>query len=219
LVEGAIGLEIVAIERDSWASRDLKAPTHMKAFPPPRRVAVYNPALRTVHWLMALLIITALGLGVWAINLPRGDLRTEVLFVHKSFGITLLALVILRIVIRLIVGAPAYAVPLGRLVHAAAEAGHLTLYALMIAMPASGYVKSAAGGKAVSVFGLFSVPVIIPEDKGLADAAGLAHYVFAWALGAVLILHVAAVVWHARVKRDEVLTRMWPRFRPRQARL
>ena len=55
---------------------------------------------------MAVLIITALGLGVWAINLPRGDLRSEVLFVHKSFGITLLALVVLRVVVRLIVGAP-----------------------------------------------------------------------------------------------------------------
>jgi cytochrome b561 len=191
----------------------------MKAFPPPRPIAVYNPALRAVHWLMALLIVTALGLGVWSINLPRGDLRSEVLFVHKSFGITLLALVLLRIVVRLIVGAPAYAVPLGRLVHAAAGAGHLALYALMIAMPVSGYVNSAAGGKKVSYFGLFSVPALVPEDKGLAKAAGQAHYVFAWALGAVLIVHVAAVVWHARVKRDEVLTRMWPRFQPRPARL
>jgi cytochrome b561 len=191
----------------------------MKAFPAPRPVAVYNPVLRTVHWLMAFLIFTALGLGVWSLNLPQGDLRSEVLFVHKSFGITLLALVILRIVVRLIVGAPAYAVPLGRLVHAAAEAGHLALYALMIAMPVSGYMNSAGGGKEVSYFGLFSVPAIVPEDKGLAKAAGLAHYVFAWALGAVLIVHVAAVVWHTRVKRDEVLTRMWPRFHPRRARL
>ena len=50
----------------------------MKAFPPPRPIAVYDPVLRAVHWLMALLIVVALGLGVWAINLPRGDLRAEV---------------------------------------------------------------------------------------------------------------------------------------------
>ena len=191
----------------------------MKAFPPPRPIAVYDPVLRAVHWLMALLIVVALGLGVWAINLTRGDLRAGVLFVHKSFGITLLALVVLRVVVRLIVGAPAYAVPLSKLVRAAAGAGHLALYVLMIAMPVSGYVKSAASGKEVSFFGLFSLPAILPEDKGLAEAAGQAHYVFAWALGAVLVVHVAAVVWHARFKRDEVLTRMWPRFQPIRARL
>ncbi len=189
----------------------------MKAFPPPRVIAVYNPVLRTIHWLMALMIFVALGLGVSAINLPRSDLRSEILFVHKSFGITLLALVALRIVVRLVVGAPAYGVQLGKLVHAAAGGGHLALYALMIAMPLSGYVKSSAGGNGVSVFGLFLVPPIVPVNKGLAQAAGQAHYLFACLLGAVLVLHLAAVVWHAQIKRDEVLTRMWPRFRPKPA--
>jgi cytochrome b561 len=140
-----------------------------------------------------------------------------VLFVHKSFGITVLALVVLRIVIRLIVGAPAYVRPLGRLVHGAAGAGHLALYALMIAMPVSGYLSSVAGGHGVSFFGLFDLPNLVPENKALDDAASQAHFVFAWALGVTLGLHLAAVVWHARVKRDEVLTRMWPRFQPRPA--
>ncbi len=187
----------------------------MKAVPPPRAVAVHNPVLRTFHWLMALLIFIALPLGVWASQLPRGNLRSEVLFLHKSFGITVLALVVLRIVVRLIVGAPAYARPLGRLVHGAAGAGHLALYGLMIAMPVSGYVTSAAGGNIVPFFGLFTVPSVLPRDKALAEAASQAHYAFAWALGVTLLLHLGAVVWHARVKRDEVPTRMWPRFQPR----
>ena len=164
---------------------------------------------------MALLILIALPLGVWASQLPRGGLRSEVLFIHKSFGITVLALIILRIVIRLIVGAPAYVRPLGRLVHGAARAGHLALYALMIAMPVSGYLTSVGGGNIVPFFGLFTVPSVLPKNKALAEAAGQAHYVLAWALGVTLLFHLAAVVWHARVKRDEVLTRMWPRFQPR----
>ena len=86
----------------------------MKVFPPPRVVAVYNPVLRAVHWLMAILIFAALALGVWAIQLPRSDFRSEVLFVHKSIGVTVFALVILRVVVRLIVGAPAYARPAGK---------------------------------------------------------------------------------------------------------
>jgi cytochrome b561 len=189
----------------------------MKAFPPPRAVEVYNPVLRTFHWLMAALIFIALALGVWATQLPRGDLRSEVLFAHKSLGITVLALVVLRIFVRLVVGAPAHAERLGRLVRAAAEVEHLALYALMVALPVSGYLTSSAGGHAVSVFGLFTVPDIVPKDKALDEAASQAHYVFAWLMGIALGLHLAAVVWHARVKRDEVLARMWPRFRPRPA--
>jgi cytochrome b561 len=58
---------------------------------------------------------------------------------------------------------------------------------------------------------------LVSRNKALDEAAGQAHYVFAWALAVTLVLHLAAVVWHARFKRDEVLTRMWPRFQPRPA--
>jgi cytochrome b561 len=185
-------------------------------FPPPRMVEAYNSALRALHWLMASVIFVALGLGVWATQLPRGDLRDEVLFVHKSFGITALALIVLRIVVRLVAGAPAYAAPLGWLVKAASGSAHLALYALMIAMPVSGYVTSSAGGHDVSFFGLFTLPDIVPRSKALDEAATQAHFVFAWALGIVLALHLTGVVWHVRVKRDTVFARMWPRFRPVQ---
>jgi cytochrome b561 len=130
----------------------------------------------------------------------------------------LLALVVLRIVARLAIGAPAYAESLGRFVRAAAGAEHLALYALMIALPVSGYLTSSAGGHDVSFFGLFTVPNIVPKDKALDEAASQAHFVFAWAMGIALALHLVAVVWHARVKRDTVLTRMWPRFQPRALR-
>ncbi len=183
----------------------------MKAFPPPRIVEVYSPALRVLHWLMAALIFTALGLGVWATQLPRGRLLSEVLFVHKSFGVTVLALIVLRVAVRLVVGAPAYAERLGRLTHAASKAGHLALYALMIAMPVTGYLTSSAGGHEVSFFGLFDLPNLVGKNEALDAAASQAHFVFAWAIGILLALHLAAVFWHARAKRDTVLTRMWPR--------
>ncbi len=189
----------------------------MQMFPPPHPVEVYNPALRILHWLMALVIFGALGLGVWATQLPRGDLRSEVLFFHKSLGVAVLGLIVLRVLVRLAVGAPAYAAPLGRLVAAAAGSAHLLLYFLMIAMPVSGYVTSSAGGHEVSFFGLFTLPNIVPRDKPLDEAASQAHFVFAWTIGIVLVLHLAAVVWHARVKRDTVFARMWPGSRPTPA--
>ena len=187
----------------------------MKAFPPPRAVATYNPGLRAIHWLMAALIFVALPLGVWASLLPGGDgRRIEILFFHKSIGVTVLGLIALRIVWRLVVGAPAYAEPLGKVIQVASRAGHFALYALMIAMPVSGYLASTAGGKAVPWFGLFELPRLLAKDKSLAVAASWAHLVFAWILAFVLAAHLGAVVWHASIRRDSVLTRMWPSFRP-----
>jgi cytochrome b561 len=164
--------------------------------------------------MMAALIFVALPLGVWASLLPRGGQRSDILFVHKSIGMTVLCLVALRIVWRLIVGAPAYAEPFGRLIQAAAHSAHMALYALMIVMPVTGYMTSGAGKHAIPWFGLFNFPNLMPADKALEDGAARAHYVFAWAIAAVLALHLGAVVWHAAIRRDSVLTRMWPGYRP-----
>ena len=98
--------------------------------------------------------------------------------------------------------------------HVASRAGHLALYALMIAMPVSGYIGSTAGGRPVSWFGLFELPKLVGKDESVAAAWGWAHLVFAWILAFVLAAHLGAVVWHAAIRRDAVLTRMWPSFRP-----
>jgi cytochrome b561 len=186
----------------------------MRVFPPPREIGVYHPGLRTIHWLMAALIFGALALGVWAALLPRGAFRSEVLFFHKSIGVTVFGLVLLRIIWRMVVGAPDYAEPLGRLVHVGSRAGHLALYALMIAMPVSGYLTSTASGAPLPWFGLFQLPRLVDKDKPLAEATAWAHYIFAWTIAFVLAAHLGAVVWHAAIKRDTILTRMWPRYRP-----
>ena len=84
----------------------------------------------------------------------------------------------------------------------------------MIAMPVSGYLSSNGAGTVVPWFGLFTFPHLLPKNDTLRIAAGQAHYVFAWTIAFVLAAHLGAVVWHAGIKRDSVLTRMWPRYRP-----
>ncbi len=173
----------------------------MKVFPAPQEVASHDPGLRAIHWLMAALIFVTLPLGVWASLLPGGDgTRIRILFFHKSIGVTILGLIALRIVWRLIVGAPAYAEPLGKLTQVASRAGHFALYGLMIAMPVSGYLGSTAGGHAVSWFGLFELPRLVAKDRSLTVAASWAHLVFAWMLAFALAAHLGAVVWHAMIK-------------------
>jgi len=87
---------------------------------------------------------------------------------------------------------------------------HLFLYALMLFMPISGYLFTAAGGHPLPFFGLFERPSVVSKDKGLSQLAGIFHYWGAWVISSVLIIHVLAVVWHRCVKKDKVLARMLP---------
>ncbi len=160
---------------------------------------------------MAAVILLAIVIGVTASLLPpHTSPRVELLTLHKSLGMSAVVLGVLRIGYRAVAGAPSYAAALPASTRAAAHAAHFALYALMIALPVSGYVNSAAGGHELSWFGLFAWPNFAPQDKALAHWAGQAHYRLAWTIGAILALHLAAVAWHRWVKRDEIFARMWP---------
>ncbi|TGD95066.1 cytochrome b [Methylobacterium nonmethylotrophicum] len=172
----------------------------------------YDRTQRGFHWLMAALILVALGIGIYAAwQAPGTSPRRELLDIHKSVGLTVLLLLPLRLVYRLIAGEPAYRAPPSRSAHLAAKVAHWSLYVLMLLLPVSGYVYSAAGGYGLPLFGLFSFPRLVPVDKALSQAGYGAHYWIAWAVGIVLALHVLAVAWHAWIRRDEVMGRMWPR--------
>ena len=171
--------------------------------------ARYDATLRLLHWVMAAIIFTAIALGVVAAFLPRGvSPRVEILTIHKSLGMTALILVVLRVVWRLSVGAPPYAAALGVFSRLGAHAAHVALYALMVAMPVTGYIDSVIGGHPTSWFGLFDWPALFARNDALAHVAATLHYRLAWAIGAVLALHLAAVAWHVWVKRDKVFARM-----------
>ena len=171
--------------------------------------ARYDATLRILHWAMAAIILVAIALGVVAAFLPRGvSPRVEILTIHKSLGMTALVLIVLRVAWRLSVGAPPYSASLGLLSRIGAHATHIALYALMIAMPVSGYIDSVAGGHPAPWFGLFDWPAPVARDEALARRAGFARQRLTWAIGAGLALHLAAA-WRAWVKRDDVFARMW----------
>ena len=174
----------------------------------------YSLPLRGLHWLIAVLALVAVCGGLIALALPPGDLRGAVLMAHKSLGVTVFALALLRILVRLIEKAPEYTPKLSAFNHALAGLVHLVLYATLIALPLSGFVHSQAGKHAVSWFGLYTLPNLIPANEGLAEASGQAHMALAFTLGAALVLHLAGAAWHAWVKKDTVFTRMWPSWKP-----
>ena len=176
----------------------------------------YGAVAVAFHWLLALAIAGALGVGLYMHDLPFSPLRLRLFNWHKWAGITILMLSALRLLWRLAHAPPALpervlaAMP-GWQRHAH-HATHALLYALFFAVPLSGWAYSSAAGFAVVWFGVLPLPDWVPVNKELADAVlKPLHHNFALALAALILAHVAAALKHAFVDRDRLLRRMWPR--------
>ena len=160
---------------------------------------------------MAAIILLALLLGLWASFLtPRTPLRVNLLELHKSLGITAFLLVLPRIAYRLLSKAPREDGDGNFFTRAAARAAHLSLYVLMLFMPLTGYVFSAAGGYSLPWFGLFRWPRLLTKDSSVSEAGEMLHDKGAWIIYAIVLVHIAAVVWHQFYRKDDVLRRMLP---------
>lgn len=174
-------------------------------------VARYDRVQRLLHWLMAAIILAAVAIGLYcSTQAPGTPVRRALLEVHKSLGMTALVLVVIRVGYRLFAGAPSHGRYLGRLTRLAANSAHLMLYALMVMMPVTGYLFSAAGGYSLPWFGLFQWPRLVPVGKALASTWQYFHDWGADIIYVVLALHLAAVAWHHFVMKDDVLARMLP---------
>lgn len=165
----------------------------------------YDRVARALHWVMAALILTALPLGLLHDALkPR-----NVMPLHKSLGITVLALAVLRILWRLSHAAPPLPASIAPAQRMAAGAVHGLLYLLMLAMPMSGWAVASMGKYPLSWFGLVALPKL-PLVKGtpLGDMIRLGHTIGGWLMLALLVGHVAAALWHHFRLKDNVLQRM-----------
>ena len=170
----------------------------------------YSPAMQALHWLAAALMFAVLPLA-WAMTgLPRTAPDREMLFtLHKSIGVTILAVMIIRIALRARGPIPAEPATMPRWMALCAVASHWLLYAALFVMPISGYVLSSAGGNPVSYFGLFTLPAIPPNDA-LAALGRNVHYTVQWVVYALIAAHILATVWHVVVRRDALLERELP---------
>jgi cytochrome b561 len=156
----------------------------------------YDTVAKVLHWLMALMIISLLAVGIYMHDLPKEDaLRPTLYMMHKASGMTVLFLFFVRIVWRLMNKPPSLDRYSGS-VKLAAAISHSLLYVLMFSVPVAGYLLSAYHGYAVDYFGLFKLPLLVGKNKELADLAGEAHEILAFAMLAILVLHVAGAVKH-----------------------
>jgi len=163
-----------------------------------------------LHWLIVALILLQVTLGLLADELPSGAKKLALLARHKSVGITILMLAIVRLLWRWSNPTPPLPDTLKPYERRLAHFTHAMLYALLFAMPLSGWTMSSARGFPVSWFGFLQLPDLVPKSKPLYEALLTTHATLACVLGAVVALHVAGALKHHFMLRDDVLRRMLP---------
>ena len=173
----------------------------------------YNRASIVIHWVLALALIGQLTFGVVLDDIaPRGTpARGGVINLHKSCGLVLLLLILVRLAWRLRHAAPPWPASMAAWQRRAAAWSHRLLYACMVVLPASGWVASNFSKHGVKFFGI-ALPPLGPDLPRVYAAFNGLHHVVGWLLIGLVALHVAAALKHRWVDRDGVFSRMsWPR--------
>ncbi|OCS47446.1 cytochrome b [Ralstonia pickettii] len=167
----------------------------------------YSPAIRSLHWLVFLAALVAVVTIDIHDLFPKGSAMRGALFtIHQTAGLSVLALMVLRLFARLGTEQPA-ALPGPKLLERAARAMHLVLYVLMLCMPILGAMALAWDGKAIQPFGLAWTAPLAP-DKALADLVKEVHESGATLVYIFVGLHAVAALWHEVVLKDRLLRRM-----------
>jgi cytochrome b561 len=161
-----------------------------------------------LHWLIAVAVIVQFKWGWWMQDIPKlpPGPRVDAYNLHKSVGLTILALMVMRLLWRW--RHPAPALPQmpdwqRRLAHA----NHWVLYAALFVMPVAGYLGSVFSGYPVKYFGM-TLPAWGPKDESLKNLCSTVHLVTSFVLFLAVVLHVAAALKHALIDRDGLLSRM-----------
>jgi cytochrome b561 len=169
----------------------------------------YSGVAIALHWLLAVLIVGTFCVGLYMHELPFSPTRLKLYNWHKWAGVTILALSALRLLWRLTHRPPADP-PMPAWQRWAAHGAHWALYALFFLVPLAGWAYSSAAGFPIVVFGVLPLPDFVAPDRALADILKQRHATLAFALAAVVALHIAAALKHHFIDRDGLLDRMRP---------
>lgn len=174
----------------------------------------WSTPIKTLHWLLAVAVIAMAAFGLL---MKYGDFsqveRIKLYALHKSTGLTVLVLALLRLAIRILDRRRPTLPPMPAWQRVGAGFTHVALYGVLIGMPLTGWLFNSAAGFPLQWFGLFQVPALAGRDAELKALAGSLHFLGLLLLVLVLVLHVGAALRHHFINRDGVLTGMLPRFR------
>lgn len=173
--------------------------------------ARYNTTAIALHWLIALLLLGQFAFGLVLGDIPRGTPeRGLYVNLHKSTGIVIGLLIVLRIAWRLSHTPPALPDTMPPWQRKAARFSHAMLYLCMLMLPLSGYLASNFSKYGIKFFNLVHMPPWGPDDRTLYTLFNQTHHFAALLLALFVALHVLAVAKHMLIDRDGLLWRMWP---------
>lgn len=163
---------------------------------------------KVFHWITAALIFIQIPLGFYADELKLSPLKIDMFVWHKSIGMLILMLVILRLLWRIKSTVPR-AIAGTALEKAMATTAHYVLYCLMLALPLSGWLVSSAANFPVKLFWLIPLPAISGPDEAVKLLATEIHEICVITLICVLVVHIGAALRHHVLLHDNALKRMW----------
>lgn len=172
--------------------------------------ARYSALQIAIHWITAIIILGMIPAGLVMTRLGPGTTTNLLYELHKSFGIIVIGLAVLRILVRATSGAPPVVETIPAWQRIAARMTHYALYALIILVPLVGLVATSTCCPPVNLF--WTIPVTLPVDGGMEASKPIFdfHRVLALALAAILLLHASAALHHHYVKKDHTLRKMLP---------
>lgn len=175
------------------------------------RSGAYPSTSKWLHWLVAGSVLLMVPIGFAMVRVEQGPLQNTLYTLHKSFGILILALMVARLVNRIVVGAPAPAPGLARWQRAVSSATHGLLYVLLILQAIGGWLANSAYGAPTPFFGLFELPNLMAKDRAFADLVFSGHRILGFVIAGLAAMHVAAALQHYIIIKDRVMQRMLPR--------
>ena len=170
----------------------------------------YGTVSRLFHWATVAIVVVMIPVGLTMTqDMPRPT-QDKLFVLHKGLGAVFLVLILARIAWRLTHRPPPLPASVAPLQRRAAAVVHVLLYALLLVMAVSGYVRVTTGGFPIELLDALGVPPLFAKHEGVAAVAKAIHAVAKSLLIVVIALHVAAALYHGVVRRDGVVGRMWP---------
>lgn len=168
----------------------------------------YTAVAILLHWAMALAIVALFLIGWFMVDLPKGPERGATFALHKSIGLTVFALLLLRVAWRVFNPPPPPPPGLAPWQRTLSGAAHLALYALMVLQPLTGYISSSFAGYGTSWFGLVRLPDWGGKNPDLNELFSTVHESCSVALALVVAVHVAGALRHLITPGDHTFRRM-----------
>lgn len=168
----------------------------------------YDGVARSLHWLTVVLLVTQFAIAWSMPDIHRGTGPLGLIAWHLSVGITILAVVLIRAVWRLTHAEPPAPATLSVPMQAVSRITHISLYALLVALPLLGWANASARGWSVRLFGAIPLPALTPTGSPLGLSLGDVHQTVAIVLLAVVGLHILGALYHLLVVRDRTVQRM-----------